>query len=135
MVTWFAGLFYLPRLFAYHCEVESKDQTHYNRFCTMERKLFWIIMTPGACLTVGFGLWLIRLYGPSYLAQNPWLHIKMTLVALLIIFHVYLGLKLMQFRKGTNRNSAKFYRIINEFPSIILFVTVLLVVLKPGLGG
>lgn len=134
MVTWFAGLFYLPRLFAYHCEIAPKDQTHYNRFCTMERKLFWIIMTPGALITIGLGLWLMMLYGKDYLPQNPWLHIKLTLVAVLVIFHIYLGMALKNFARKNNQRSSRFYRIINEFPSIILFAVVLLVVLKPTFG-
>lgn len=135
MVTWFAGLFYLPRLFVYHSEIEPKDEQHYNRFCKMERKLFWIIMTPGALLTILLGCWLIGLYGQGYMAANPWLHIKISLVALLIIYHFYLGCTLKKFRNAQNKHSQRFYRILNEFPTIVLFGAVLLAILKPKFGG
>lgn len=132
MVTWFAGLFYLPRLFVYHCEVNPDEAPHYNRFCTMERKLFWIIMTPGGILTIIFGIWLIHLLGPSYFKESIWLHIKISLVFLLLLYHVYLYTKLVQFKNRTNRKPARFFRILNEFPSLILFAVVLLAILKPS---
>ncbi|MCS5709438.1 protoporphyrinogen oxidase HemJ [Candidatus Berkiella cookevillensis] len=132
MVTWFAGLFYLPRLFVYHCEITKDETVHYQRFCKMEKKLFWIIMTPGALLTIGFGVWLLTLLGHEYFATQPWLHLKMTLVLALIIYHFYLLKQLLSFQAGKNTHSARFYRILNEFPSIILFAAVLLAVLKPS---
>jgi len=135
MVTWFAGLFYLPRLFVYHCEIEPKDEQHYNRFSKMERKLFWIIMTPGALLTVLLGCWLIVIYGKGYMSANPWLHVKISLVSLLLIYHVYLGYTLRKFSQAQNKHSQRFYRILNEFPTIILFSAVLLAILKPKFGG
>ncbi|MGE4348754.1 MAG: protoporphyrinogen oxidase HemJ [Candidatus Berkiella sp.] len=132
MVTWFAGLFYLPRLFVYHCEVMQDETVHYQRFCKMEKKLFWIIMTPGALLTIGFGVWLLALLGHTYFATQPWLHLKITLVLTLVIYHTYLFKQLRRFQAGKKTHSARFYRILNEFPSIILFAAVLLAVLKPS---
>lgn len=132
MVTWFAGLFYLPRLFVYHTEIAPAEGVHYQRFCTMEKKLFWIIMTPGALLTIFFGLWLVKSLGSAYVAQNHWLHLKLTFVFLLLIFHGYLGKCVSNFKNTRNTHSARFYRLLNEFPSLILFVVILLAVLKPS---
>lgn len=132
MVTWFAGLFYLPRLFVYHCEVTKDEAVHYQRFCKMEKKLFWIIMTPGALLTIGFGIWLLHFLGHEYFATHPWLHIKMTLVLALMIYHGYLFKQMRRFQAYKNNRSARFYRIINELPSIVLFAVVFLAVLKPS---
>tara|TARA_R110002110_G_scaffold271566_1_gene486907 strand:+ start:5948 stop:6253 length:306 start_codon:yes stop_codon:yes gene_type:complete len=101
----------------------------------MERKLFWIIMTPGAVITILLGCWLIGLYGKGYMAANPWLHIKISLVGLLVIYHVYLGCMLKKFRLAKNKHSQRFYRIINELPSLILIAVVLLAILKPKLGS
>ena len=100
----------------------------------MEKKLFWIIMTPGSLLTLFLGIWLIVLLGRDYFAQSMWLHIKITLVLLLIFYHLYLFKQLLAFRKQANQHSARFYRIINEFPSLMLIVIVLLAVLKPKMG-
>ena len=132
MVTWFAGLFYLPRLFVYHCEIKKDETVHYQRFCKMEKKLFWIIMTPGALLTIGFGLWLLHFLGHEYLATHPWLHIKMTLVLILLVYHAYLLKQIHQFKAYKNNHSARFYRILNELPSLVLFAVVLLAVIKPS---
>ena len=88
-------------------------------------------MTPGALLTFFLGFWLIGLYGKSYMAANPWLHIKISLVALLVIYHTYLGVTLKRFRNTQNKHSQRFYRILNEFPTIVLFSAVLLAILKP----
>lgn len=126
MVTWFAGLFYLPRLFVYHAL--STDMPGIERFKLMERKLFYGIMTPGALLTVAFGLWLWLGYGLG----GAWLQIKLVLVAILIAYHVYCGKLLTDFKHDRNRHSHVFYRWLNEFPVLILVAVVVLAVVKPG---
>lgn len=125
MVTWFAGLFYLPRLFVYHAM--SDDAVSIDRFKIMERKLFYGIMTPGAILTVAFGMWLWLGYDFS----GGWLHAKLALVAVLLVYHVYCGKLLVAFKHDQNRHSHVFYRWLNEFPVLILFAVVILVVVKP----
>lgn len=124
MVTWFAGLFYLPRLFVYHAMAE--DRTSIERFKLMERKLYYGIMTPGALITVALGLVLWLGYG----INGTWLHIKLVLVAILIAYHVYCGRLLADFRYDRNRHSHVFYRWLNEFPLLILIPVVVLAVLK-----
>jgi protoporphyrinogen IX oxidase len=128
MVTWFAGLFYLPRLFVYHAM--STDTLSIERFQVMERKLCYGIMTPGAVLTLVFGIWLMVLGGPVYTAAG-WMHIKLLLVLILIAYHAYLGLLLQRFAQGHNRHTHTYYRWLNEFPVLILIVVVVLVVVKP----
>ena len=125
MVTWFAGLFYLPRLFVYHAMAD--DDTSRERFKLMERKLYYGIMTPGAVLTILFGLWLWLGYG----FHGLWLDIKVALVAILIGFHIYCGKLLIDFRHDRNRHGHVFYRWLNEFPALILVAVVILVVVKP----
>jgi protoporphyrinogen IX oxidase len=126
MVTWFAGLFYLPRLFVYH--VLASDSISIERFKIMERKLYFGIMTPGAVLTIACGLWLWLGYGVT----GAWLHVKLALVALLIAHHIYLGKLMLDFRHDRNRHGDVFYRWINEIPALPLLVgIVLLVVFKP----
>lgn len=125
MVTWFAGLFYLPRLFVYHSQTE--DRTGSERFKIMERKLFFGIMTPGAVLTIAFGLWLWQGYGFS----GGWLHAKLTLVALLVAYHVYCGKLMFDFKHDRNRHGHVFYRWLNELPVLLLVAVVILVVVKP----
>ena len=125
MVTWFAGLFYLPRLFVYHAQ--SSDKIGIERFKIMERKLFYGIMTPGGVLTVILGLWLWLGYGIS----GTWLHIKLTLVLLLIAYHIYCGKLLRDFKYDRNTRSHVFYRWFNEFPVLLLIAVVILVVVKP----
>jgi len=130
MVTWFAGLFYLPRLYVYHAECKPDDTADANsiaRFKIMERKLFWGIMTPGAFLTILFGTWLWLGYGFS----GGWLHIKLKLVVLLIIYHAYCGKLLYDFKHDRNKRSHVYYRWFNEIPVILLIAIVILVVLKP----
>ena len=126
MVTWFAGLFYLPRLFVYHAL--STDAISLERFKIMERKLYYGIMTPGAVLTVVFGLWLWLGYGIG----GGWLHAKLALVALLIGYHLYCGKLLADFKRDRNRHGHVWYRWFNEVPVLILIGVVLLAVLKPG---
>jgi putative membrane protein len=125
MVTWFAGLFYLPRLFVYHTMAD--DAVSRERFKIMERKLYYGIMTPGAVLTIAFGLWLWLGYGFS----GGWLHAKLALVALLIVYHVWCGLLLRKFREDRNTHSHVWYRWFNELPVVILTGIVILAVVKP----
>ena len=124
MVTWFAGLFYLPRLFVYHAQ--SDDQISKDRFIIMERKLFWGIMTPGAVLTILFGVLLIEYHGVSY-----WLKMKILLVFLLALYHVWCGVLLEKFKADNNPHGHVWYRIFNEIPVIFLVLIVALVVYKP----
>jgi putative membrane protein len=126
MVTWFAGLFYLPRLFVYH--TLATDATGIVRFKIMERKLYLGIMTPSAVLTIVFGSWLWLGYGIT----GGWLHAKLVLVAVLVAHHAWLGKLMHDFRRDRNRHRDVFYRWINEIPTLpVLLGAVLLVVLKP----
>lgn len=125
MVTWFAGLFYLPRLFVYHAM--SDDQVSVERFKVMERKLLFGIMTPGGVLTIASGLWLWLGWG----FYGGWLIAKLVLVAILIVYHVWCAKLVADFRLDRNRHSHVWYRWFNEFPVLILFATVFLVVMKP----
>jgi len=127
MVTWFAGLFYLPRLFVYHAMAE--DRASIERFKVMERKLFWGIMTPGAALTIAFGVWLWL--GWFRGAFTSWFHAKLALVALLVGYHAWCARLLRDFAAERNTKSHVWLRWFNEVPVLILFATVFLVVLKP----
>ena len=126
MVTWFAGLFYLPRLFVYHAMAE--DTVSRERFKVMERKLFLGIMTPGAVLTVVFGTWL----WVGWNFSGKWLMAKLVLVLALLVYHAWCGLLLLEFREDRNRHSHVWYRWFNEVPAVLLIVIVFLVVLKPS---
>jgi putative membrane protein len=125
MVTWFAGLFYLPRLFVYHAL--SDDRASQERFKVMERKLYYGIMAPGAVLTIVSGLWLWLGYGFS----GGWLHAKLALVAVLVAYHLWCGKLLIDFKHDRNAKSHVWFRWFNEFPVLILFAAVILVVVKP----
>ena len=125
MVTWFAGLFYLPRLFVYHAQ--SDDRASQERFKVMERKLYYGIMAPGAMLTIVSGLWLWLGYGFS----GGWLHAKLALVAVLVAYHLWCGKLLIDFKHDRNAKSHVWFRWFNEFPVLILFAVVILVVVKP----
>lgn len=129
MVTWFAGLFYLPRLFVYHAM--SKDEISLERFKIMERKLFFGIMTPGAILTIVFGLCIIYINGWHVYTGTLWLPIKLSLILLLIVYHVYCGKLLMDFKHGRNQHGHVFYRWLNELPVFLLFTIVILAVVRP----
>ncbi len=125
MVTWFAGIFYLPRLFVYHAM--SADAASIERFKIMERKLYFGIMTPGAILTIIFGLWLWLGYGRT----GAWLHAKLALVIVLVAYHVYCGKLLYDFKRDANRHSHLWYRWFNELPVLLLLAIVILAVVKP----
>ncbi|GAO36787.1 membrane protein [Sulfuricella sp. T08] len=125
VVTWFAALFYLPRLFVYHAM--SDDAVSIARFKVMERKLYRGIMTPSAMVAVSLGLWLWLGFGFS----GGWLYVKLALVTVLLIYHVYCGKLLRDFRDDRNRHGHVFYRWFNEFPVLILIAVVILVVVKP----
>jgi len=128
MVTWFAGLFYLPRLFVYHAM--AVDAISIERFKTMERKLFFGIMTPGAIFTILFGAWTLSYNMHGYM-QMGWMHTKLSLVALLLMYHLYLGKLLFAFKANRNRHSHVFYRVLNEIPVIFLVAIIILAVVKP----
>ena len=128
MVTWFAGLFYLPRLFVYHAMTD--DAATAAQFKVMERKLYFGITTPGGILTVIFGLWLWLGFGTG--AGSNWLIAKLVLVAILIGYHLWCGHLVAEFRDNKNRHSHVFYRWFNELPTLVLIVAVLLAVLKPS---
>lgn len=126
MVTWFAGLFYLPRLFVYHAD--ARDGISVERFKVMERRLF-AIMTIGGCATLVFGLAMLAA-APGYLAMG-WLHVKLTLVGLLIIYHLYCYKFTRAFAADRNVRSGRWYRMFNELPSLLLIGIVILAVVKP----
>lgn len=128
MVTWFAGLFYLPRLFVYH--TLATDQTSIDRFKIMERKLYFGITTPGAVLTVLFGLWTLSYATAGYM-QMGWMHAKLGLVFLLLGYHVYLGKLLLDFKHDKNKHGHVFYRVLNEIPVVFLVAIIILAVVKP----
>lgn len=125
VVSWFAGLFYLPRLFVYHAMAE--DAVSKERFKVMERKLYRGIMTPAMVLSVGSGLWLWLGYGFS----GGWLHAKVALVGVLLAYHVWMARLLAGFARDANRRSHVFYRWVNEAPVVLLVAIVVLVVVKP----
>ncbi len=129
MVTWFCGLFYLPRLFVYHAMAD--DTISIERFKIMERKLYFGIATPGAILTLVFGIWLLLL-NPFFLIA-PWFHLKLLLVLLTIIYHIYLGCLWRKFKNNQNKHGHIFYRIINEIPVLFLLGIIILVVVQPNL--
>lgn len=126
MVTWFAGLFYLPRLFVYHAMTE--DTPGRERFKIMERKLFYGIMTPGGILTLIFGLWLWLGFGMHY---GYWVHAKLSLVFVLVVYHVYCAWLMRDFAQDRNRKSHVWFRWFNELPVLILLGAVWLAVFKP----
>ncbi|KAF3976938.1 MAG: protoporphyrinogen oxidase HemJ [Methylococcales symbiont of Iophon sp. n. MRB-2018] len=129
MVTWFAGLFYLPRLFVYHAM--SDDETSNERFKVMERKLFFGIMTPGMILTFVFGLWMIFDYAWVLYSSSGWLHAKLTLLLLLVIYHIFCGKWLLDFKNNRNHHSPTYYRWMNEVPVLFLVGIIILATVKP----
>jgi protoporphyrinogen IX oxidase len=128
MVCWFAGLFYLPRLFVYHAMSEDEDSR--ERFKVMERKLYRGIMNPSMMATVILGIWLLSYSFAGYFSMG-WLHGKLLLVIILIAYHVYCGRLVRQFQENNNHRSHVFYRWLNEFPVLLLIGIIILVVVKP----
>lgn len=126
VISWFAGLLYLPRIFVYHSQVKVGSETD-SIFQTMERKLLHYIMTPAMIVVLVLGLYLANEMGFEFV----WLHIKITLVLLLVAYQFFLGKCRRDFIAGKNKHSTKFFRIINEVPTILLIAIVTLVILKP----
>lgn len=129
MVTWFAGLFYLPRLFVYHAI--SQDAVSIERFKLMEKKLYYGIMTPAMVMTLFFGTWMLIDYAWSAFHQAGWLHLKLLLIALLVGYHLYCGVHLRRFREDRNTRSDVYFRWLNEVPVLFLFTIVILATVKP----
>lgn len=132
MVTWFAGLFYLPRLFVYHAMAD--DDASIERFKIMERKLFWGITTPGAVVTAGFGLWMLLDNWVVYKTQG-WMHAKLTVVLLLIAYHIWCGKLLNDFKHDRNRHAHTWYRWFNEIPVVFLVAVVTWVIVRTTASG
>ncbi len=129
MVTWFAGLFYLPRLFVYHAM--SDDKVSDDRFKIMERKLFYGIMTPGAILTVIFGIWMLFDYAWEAYSNSGWLHAKLVLIVVLVGYHIVCGKFVRDFKAGRNQHGHVYYRWFNEIPVLILVAIIILASVKP----
>jgi putative membrane protein len=125
--TWMAGLFYLPRLFVYHCQVKIRTN-EYKRFVTMERKLLKYIMNPSFIITWGIGIILVINIEPAL-----WINIKIICIVLMSSFHMYCAKIRVQFEKNNNKKNEKFFRYINEVPTILFIVIVFLAVFKPGI--
>ena len=129
VISWMAGLLYLPRIFVYHVE-NLKDENTSSTFKTMERKLFYFIMMPAMILSWIFGLILISVIGFEAIL-TLWLKLKLILIILLTIYHFYLGRLLNDFKLDQNTKSSKFFRITNEVPTILLILVVFIVIFKP----
>ena len=129
VISWMAGLLYLPRIFVYHAENNSEIKTS-EIFKVMEKKLFFYIMTPAMFLSWLFGLLLIHIIGFEQLGQT-WMILKIIFVLILTFYHFYLGKILNQFKLDKNQHSHKFYRYINEIPTILLILIVFVVIFKP----
>ena len=129
VISWMAGLLYLPRIFVYHADNALEVKTS-EIFKVMEKKLFYYIMTPAMLLSWLFGLLLIHSIGFQQLGQT-WMLLKLVFVIILTVYHFYLGSILNQFKLDTNKRSHKFYRFINEIPTILLILIVFVVIFKP----
>ncbi|MFC3607791.1 protoporphyrinogen oxidase HemJ [Stutzerimonas tarimensis] len=128
LVSWFAGLFYLPRLFVYHAS--STDDVSHERFCIMERKLYRGIMLPAMIATLAFGIALVAM-NPALFATGGWLHAKLVLVLVLIGYHHVCGAQMKRFARHENTRGHVFYRWFNEIPVLVLIAIVILVVVRP----
>lgn len=128
MVSWFAGVFYLPRLFVHHAQVS--DAATSERLKIMERKLFFFVL-PWAVLTIALGVWMLVDYAWEAYSHAGWLHAKLLLVAVLAAYYVYCGKLMLDFRHDRNRRSHVFYRWFNEISVLLLVAIVILVVVKP----
>ena len=129
VISWMAGLLYLPRIFVYHAENNSELKTS-EIFKIMEKKLFFYIMTPAMILSWLFGLLLIHEIGFEQLGQK-WMIFKLIFVVILTLYHFYLGRILEQFKLDSNKHSHKFYRYINEIPTLLLILIIFVVIFKP----
>ena len=128
VITWFAGIFYLPRLFVYHAACE--DEISSERFKVMERKLYRLIMMPSMVITLTLGFGMLAMAGQGLSAQS-WIWIKIALVGLLVAYHLHCGWIIGEFATNTQYRSERFFRIYNELPVLILIPVILLVVLQP----
>jgi len=130
IISWMAGLLYLPRIFVYHAETKENNVEQKNTFITMEKKLYNYIMMPAMFLSFLFGILLIHSLGFSIFLEF-WMQIKFLLIAFLTYYHFYLGKCIRLFERDQNVKSSKFYRIINEVPTLLLIIIIFLVVFKP----
>ncbi|QDP00154.1 CopD family protein [Thalassotalea sp. PS06] len=131
MVAWFAGIFYLPRIFVYHAESDSSEVR--AQLAIMAKRLLYFI-TPFAILTLMFGIALIAMQGMDWFRLSIWLHIKMLLVLILYVYHGYCFVLLKRFQNDNNQRTGLYYRIFNEVPVLFLFAIILLAVIKPFYG-
>lgn len=131
LIAWMVSLLYLPRLFVYHCSI-SKSNSSYDLFLLMEKRLINIIAIPAMVLTAFFGIMLLNIQ--KELLYENYFQIKFLFVLILIVYQVYLIFIYLGFKKKINKKSAKFYKFINEIPTILMIIIILLVVLKPNLG-
>ena len=129
MVTWFAGLFYLPRLFVY--DAMCSDKISIDRFKIMEKKLFYGIATPGGLLTIIFGSFLLLNNGISIYSDQLWFLLKIVLIIILVVYHIYCFFLLQDFKYDRNKHSHVWYRWVNEIPVLILVGVILLAVVRP----
>ena len=129
VISWMAGLLYLPRIFVYHAENKTEKNTS-ETFKIMERRLMFYIMTPAMILSWFFGIFLILINEIS-ITLNLWVQTKLFLVVLLTIYHLFLGYYLRKFALDQNKKSAKFFRIINEIPTVVLILIIFVIVYKP----
>ena len=127
MEAWMSGLFYLPRLMVYHAQTDVQEVK--EQFKIMERRL-WYFVTPFALLTLVFGVWLISLYGEEWFVAAKWLHIKLTLVMVLYVYHFYLYVLVQKFAKDINTHSSRFYRFLNEAPVLLVLAIIVLAIVK-----
>ena len=129
VISWMAGLLYLPRIFVYHAEKKNKKNIS-ETFKIMEKRLMFFIMTPAMLISWLFGIALILISGIS-ITSNLWIQVKLFLVVLLTIYHLFLGYYLRKFALDQNKKSAKFFRIINEIPTILLILIIFIIIYKP----
>ena len=129
VISWMAGLLYLPRIFVYHADTKENTEQK-ETFKTMERKLFFYIMNPAMILSWVFGLYLLHIIGSENFF-NFWLQLKLLMVTLMTFFHFFLFFCLKNFAQDRNKYTSKFFRIINEVPTVLLIITIFLVVFKP----
>ena len=131
IICWFSGIFYLQRLFVYHAM--SEDQVSKDRFVIMERKLFWGITTPSAVLTIAFGTWLL-VANASFFMAWWWMHAKLGLVALVVVYHCYCYWYMKRLREDSGVRAHVFFRVFDELPIFLLVAIVILIVVKPSLA-